>query len=164
MLLPSVAIDGCARSNRGKVWPLGHANGPSPQLRAPLPEKAFETKGLNGTTMSALLKVCPPSDELANAAPSTRLPPIPLLPPLLANQETYTWPPGPIAMFGPWLLQTLLIFIGALNVAPWSVDREKTTSLQPLPWKSDHAAYTLPENSELVWSTWIPVLSLKEPC
>src|SRR5260370_42580670 len=62
-------------------------------------------------------------------------------------------------MFGPWLLQTLLIFIGALKVAPWSVERENTISLQPLPWKSDHAAYTLP----VAWSTWMPVLPLKLP-
>src|SRR5258708_8453554 len=117
MLLPWVAIDGCGRSNRGKVWPLGHANGPSPQLRAPLPEKAFETKGLNGTTMSALLKVCPPSDELANAAPSTKLPPIPLLPPFLANQETYTSPPWPLAIFAPWFLHTLLLFLRTLHLA-----------------------------------------------
>jgi hypothetical protein len=32
------------------------------------------------------------------------------------------------------------IFNGALNVAPWSVDRLIKMLLQPLPWKSDQAA------------------------
>src|SRR5712691_10847289 len=159
MLVPLVAMLGCARSKRGKVCPVGHANGPSPHWRAPLPENWLETNGSNGTAIVALLKVWPPSVEVANAAPLLKLLPSDFVPPVLANHETYTWPLGPMAMFGPWLLQTLLIFIGALKVAPWSVEREKTISLQPLPWKSDQAAYTLPFDR----STWMPVLSLKLP-
>src|SRR5258708_20913386 len=109
--------------------------------------------------MLAMLKVCPPSDELVKAAPAMVFPPWPKVPLNWANQETYTSPFGPIAMFGPWLLHTLLIFIGALNVAPPSVDRDNRISLQPRPWKSDHAAETLPVAS----STWIPCFSLKKP-
>ncbi len=42
---------------------------------------------------------------------------------------------------GPWLPQIPEeIFTGVLNVAPWSADRLKKISLQPLPWKSDQAA------------------------
>src|SRR5712692_6202075 len=159
MSFPLVAMVGWLRSNRGKVCPVGQLKGASPHWRAPLPENWLETNGVKGTAMVALLKVWPPSAELAKAAPALKLLPSDLVPPVLANHETYTWPLGPIAMFGPWLLQTLLIFIGALKVAPWSVERENTISLQPLPWKSDQAAYTLP----VAWSTWMPVLSLKLP-
>src|SRR6266849_709922 len=154
-----VVILGWLRSNRGKVCPVVHANGASPHWRAPLPENWLETNGLNGTAIVALLNVWPPSFELAKAAPSLKLLPSDFVPPVLANHETYTCPLGPMAMFGPWLLQTLLIFIGALKVAPWSVERDNTISLQPRPWKSDQAAYTLPFD----WSTWMPVLSLKLP-
>src|SRR5260370_24021119 len=117
----SVAIVGCARSNRGNVWPDVHANGPSPQSREPLPEKALEVNGLNGTTMLAMPKVCPPSDELVKAAPAMVFPPWPKVPLNWANQETNTSPFGPIAMFRHWLLHTLLNFIVALIVASSSV-------------------------------------------
>src|SRR5260370_2990024 len=113
----SVAIVGCARSNRGNVWPDVHANGPSPQSREPLPEKAPEVNGLNRTTMLSLLKLAPKSVELAKAAPSEKLLPSDLVPPGLAFQETYTWPLGPMPIFAPSLLQIVLIFIGVLTVA-----------------------------------------------
>src|SRR5690242_17639266 len=61
---------------------------------------------------------------------------------------------------GPWLLQMPdEIFIGALNVTPWSVERLNRISLQPEPWKSDHAAYTFP----VTGSTSRSVLSLNDP-
>src|SRR5690348_15642952 len=107
-----------------------------------------------------MLNERPPSLEDTNAIPSV-LVFWPLVPLRWPNHEMYTWPCGPIAMFGPWLLQTEpLIFMPLLKVAPWSVERAKSISLHPLPWKSDHAAYTLPENAELVWSTPMPVLSV----
>jgi hypothetical protein len=44
-------------------------------------------------------------------------------------------------MYGPWLLHSPVeIFFGALKVAPWSVERLKSISLQPDPWKTDQAA------------------------
>ena len=63
-------------------------------------------------------------------------------------------------MDGAWLPQIPdESFSGALKVAPLSVDRLKRISLQPLPWKSDHAAYTFPDTGSATRS----VLSLEDP-
>jgi hypothetical protein len=56
------------------------------------------------------------------------------------------------------------IFIGLLKVRPWSVDRAKTISLLPLPWKTLQATYTLPAYGlDSPRSTSIDVLSLNLP-
>ncbi len=50
------------------------------------------------------------------------------------------------AMSANWtFFDPVEIFIGWLKVAPWSVERTKEIELlPPTPWKTLHAAYTLP--------------------
>ena len=50
------------------------------------------------------------------------------------------------AMSANWtFFDPVEIFCGWLNVAPWSVERTKEIELlPPTPWKTLHAAYTLP--------------------
>src|SRR5260370_23947149 len=66
----SAARYGPARSNRGKVKPVGQANGPSPHCRAPLPENCPDTNGVYVWTIRARLNVFPKSVEKTNAAPT----------------------------------------------------------------------------------------------
>src|SRR5215472_154067 len=144
--LPCVVSEvryGPARSNRGKVCPVGQLNGLSPHSRAPFPENWTEVNGEYSVTSCAMPNVWPLSVEATNAAPFTE--PVALLnaPPVPPCRATSTWPEPPKVIEGPWLLQMPPeIFSGALNVAPWSVDRLMKMLLQPLPWKSDHDAYT----------------------
>jgi len=112
--------------------------------------------------VAGLLKLRPPSVETTYWMLFT------WWPRLLSNcrYATKTVPLLVTAMSANWtFLEPVEIFVGLLNVAPWSVERTKEIELfPPTPWKMLRAPYTLPAYGLLTpRSTSIAVLSLNRP-